>query len=86
MNKLANLLVPMALQVPEWYARTSITGFVVLVVLWTPVTMLILASLFIRPRRAKTTGLFIAVLLGLAVGFAVVTYLLSFAFHLLLVH
>ncbi len=72
------------LQVSEWYAQTSLIGFVLLFIVGVIASIVVLASIFTSPRRPKVTALFIASIILIVVGFTIVTYVMGLVFSLLL--
>lgn len=50
-------------------------GWAVLMFVWTPLLVLVLASLLDRPRKTEITTLFLVLLIALSLGFIFITYL-----------
>ena len=64
--------------IADGYSATSILGLVLIfVIIGAPIYMLILASIFGRPRMPKTTGIFLAFIIVLIAGFVVSSYILG---------
>ncbi len=57
--------------VADWYARTGVTGYIVLATLVVPLTILMIAVLLVKPRRWNVTKLFFMLLFILYGGFGI---------------
>lgn len=84
---LLSLILPLATEgrmpVSEWYALTSLVGYVLLLIVALIVSVVIVASIFTTPRKSKVTGLFLASIILIVVGAVAFTYLIGTIFSLL---
>ena len=54
--------------VSDWYAKTGVTGIIVMAMLVVPLTILMIATLLVKPRRWHVTKLFFMLLFILGVA------------------
>ena len=70
--------------VADWYAKTGISGLIVLSVLGIPLIILMLAALFVKPRRWSITKIFFILLFLLYGGFVGGMYVLGAILQLIM--
>ena len=70
--------------VADWYARTGVTGLIVLAMLVVPLTILMIAVLLVKPRRWNVTKLFFMLLFILYGGFIGGMYVMGFLLQLIM--
>jgi hypothetical protein len=70
--------------VADWYARTSVTGYIVLSMLVVPLTILMISTLLVKPRRWHVTKIFFMMLFIIYGGFVGGMYVLGFLFKLIM--
>lgn len=71
------LLLNAAWNLEEWKAVTSWAGWTIFLIVEVPMLLLVLATIFGRPRKLKVSIIFIATLLVLLAGFVVTTWILA---------
>jgi len=71
------LLPNAAWNLEEWKAITSWAGWVIFLIVEVPMLLLVLATIFGRPRKLKVSIIFIATLLVLLAIFVVAAWILS---------
>jgi len=69
--------------VNEWYSLTSLVGYVILLLVGVLTSTVVLAFLFVTPRRSKVTVVFLACIALIGVGAAVFTYFIGVFFSLI---
>jgi uncharacterized membrane protein YjdF len=70
--------------VADWYAKTGVTGFLVLAMMVVPLSILIIAVLLVKPRRWNVTKIFFLLLFILYGGFIGGVYVLGFVLQLIM--
>ena len=70
--------------VSDWYAKTGVTGYIVLAMLVVPLTILMIAVLLVKPRRWNVTKLFFMLLFILYGGFVGGMYVMGFLLQLIM--
>ncbi len=70
--------------VADWYARTGVTGYIVLAMLVVPLTILMISTLLVKPRRWHVTKIFFIMLFIIYGGFVGGMYVLGFLFKLIM--
>lgn len=70
--------------VADWYAKTGVTGFLVLAMMVVPLSILIIAVLLVKPRRWNVTKLFFMLLFILYGGFVGGMYVLGLVLQLIM--
>jgi uncharacterized membrane protein YjdF len=70
--------------VADWYAKTGVTGFLVLAMMVVPLSILIIAVLLVKPRRWNVTKIFFMLLFILYGGFIGGVYVLGFVLQLIM--
>jgi hypothetical protein len=70
--------------VADWYAKTGVTGLIVLAMLVVPLTILMIATLFVKPRRWHVTKIFFMLLFLLYGGFVGGMYVLGLVLKLIM--
>ena len=76
--------VSVGTSVSDWYAKTGVTGYIVLAMLVVPLTILMIAVLFVKPRRWNVTKLFFMLLFILYGGFVGGMYVMGFLLQLIM--
>ncbi len=70
--------------VADWYAKTGVTGYIVLAMLVVPLTILMIAVLFVKPRRWHVTKIFFMMLFILYGGFVGGMYVMGVLLQLIM--
>jgi hypothetical protein len=70
--------------VADWYAETGVTGLIVLAMLAIPLTILMIATLLVKPRRWHVTKIFFMLLFLLYGGFIGGMYVLGLVLRLIM--
>ena len=70
--------------VADWYAKTGVTGFIVLAMMVVPLSILIIAVLLVKPRRWNVTKIFFMLLFILYGGFIGGVYVMGFVLQLIM--
>ncbi len=70
--------------VADWYAKTSVTGYIVLAMLVVPLTILMISTLLVKPRRWHVTKIFFMMLFIIYGGFVGGMYALGFLLKLIM--
>jgi uncharacterized membrane protein YjdF len=70
--------------VTDWYAKTGVTGLIVLAMLVVPLSILMIATLLVKPRRWNVTKLFFILLFILYGGFVGGMYVLGIVLQLIM--
>ena len=76
--------VAVSTTVADWYAKTGVTGLIVLAMMVVPLSILMIAVLFVKPRRWNVTKLFFMLLFLLYGAFVGGTFVLGFVFQLIM--
>jgi hypothetical protein len=70
--------------VSDWYAKTGVTGLIVLAMLVVPLSILMIATLLVKPRRWHVTKIFFMLLFILYGGFIGGMYVLGIVLNLIM--
>jgi uncharacterized membrane protein YjdF len=70
--------------VSDWYAKTGVTGIIVMAMLVVPLTILMIATLLVKPRRWHVTKLFFMLLFILYGGFVGGMYVLGILLRIIM--
>ena len=70
--------------VSDWYAKTGVIGLIVMSMLVVPLTILIIATLLVKPRRWHVTKIFFILLSMLYGGFVGGMYVLGVLLHMIM--
>lgn len=70
--------------VSDWYAKTGVTGIIVLAMLVVPLTILMISTLLVKPRRWHVTKIFFMLLFILYGAFIGGMYVLGVLLHIIM--